>query len=171
MAKEEVKVADITKVSAENIEEVINNGSTVTEDVAKAAAEKIAKQRKEELTERHIDVTLKSEYTRLATYLSMKKTDSRRSRSRLSKTDPVGEKYVPSPSSIRKNRRPVRWFLHFSRGKCAPKACTQTLAKTRKRDLSPFFDMIRPAPEGAGLGVENFILRSRWPGFPAPHGL
>ena len=75
MAKEEVKVADITKVSAENIEEVINNGSTVTEDVAKAAAEKIAKQRKEELTERHIDVTLKSEYTRLATYLSMKKTD------------------------------------------------------------------------------------------------
>ena len=55
MAKEEVKVADITKVSAENIEEVINNGSTVTEDVAKAAAEKIAKQRKEELTERHIE--------------------------------------------------------------------------------------------------------------------
>ena len=37
MTKEEVKVADITKVSAENIEEVINNGSTVTEDVAKAA--------------------------------------------------------------------------------------------------------------------------------------
>ena len=75
MTKEEAKVADITKVSAENIEEVINNGSTVTEDIAKAAAEKIAKQRKEELTERHIDVTLKSEYTRLATYLSMKKTD------------------------------------------------------------------------------------------------
>ena len=27
------------------------------------------------------------------------------------------------PSSICKNRRPVRRFLHFSRGKCAPKAC------------------------------------------------
>ena len=65
-------------VSVDNIEEVINNGATVTEDAAKAAAEEIAKQRKEKLTERLIQTTLRSEYTRKATYLSMKKTDKQK---------------------------------------------------------------------------------------------
>ena len=79
MAKEEEKKAvDIKDISAENIEAVINSGSTLNEETAKAAAEKIAKQRKEELTERLIDVTLRSEYTRKSSYLSMKKTDKER---------------------------------------------------------------------------------------------
>lgn len=75
MAKEETKAVDVTKLSLENIEESINNGSTVTEEVAKEAAQKIADQRKEKLTERLITETLKSEYTRKSIYLSMKKTD------------------------------------------------------------------------------------------------
>lgn len=75
MAEKETKVADVTKISVENIEEVINSGSTATEDAAKEAAEQIAKKRKEELTQRLINVTLRSEYTRKATYLSMKKTE------------------------------------------------------------------------------------------------
>lgn len=79
MAKEEEKKAvDIKDISAENIEAVINSGSTLNEETAKAAAEAIAKQRKEELTERLIDVTLRSEYTRKSSYLSMKKTDKER---------------------------------------------------------------------------------------------
>lgn len=75
MAKEEKKSIDIVNVSMENIEEVINNGATVTQETAEAAAKKIAEKRKEEMTERLITATLKSEYTRKASYLSMKKTD------------------------------------------------------------------------------------------------
>ena len=51
--------------------------------------------------------------------------------------------YLPYFSSIRKKPRPVRGFLHFSRGKCAPKACIQPLAKTRKSGLSHFFDTLK----------------------------
>ena len=75
MAGKETTVADVTKISTENIEEVINSGSTVTEEAAKEAAEQIAKKRKEELTERLVETTLRSEYTRKSTYLSMKKSD------------------------------------------------------------------------------------------------
>lgn len=65
-------------ITSDNIEEVINNGATVNEETAKAAAEQIAKQRNEALTERLIETTLQSEYTRKATYLSMKKTDKQK---------------------------------------------------------------------------------------------
>lgn len=78
MAGKETTVADVTKISVENIEEVINTGSTVTEEAAKEVAEKIAEKRKEELTERLVETTLRSEYTRKSTYLSMKKTDKER---------------------------------------------------------------------------------------------
>ena len=47
------------------------------------------------------------------------------------------------PSSIRKKPRPVRSFLHFSRGQCTPKACTQTLAKSRKSGFRHFFETLR----------------------------
>ena len=40
--------------------------------------------------------------------------------SNCSKTDLIGERRLPSPSSIRKKPRPVRGFLHFSKGKCGP---------------------------------------------------
>lgn len=71
MAKEKEEKKEL---SMDNIEEVINNGSTVTAEAAEAAAKQIAEQRKEKLTQRLIDVTLKSEYNRKAIYLSMKKT-------------------------------------------------------------------------------------------------
>ena len=48
------------------------------------------------------------------------------------KTCSMEGNHLPCPSFIRKNRRPVRRFLHFSRGKCAPWPCTQTLAKLAK---------------------------------------
>lgn len=72
MAEDKKKV---TEVTTENIEEIINNGSVVTKEVAEEAAKKIAEKRKEQLTERLIEATQKSEYTRKSIYLSMKKTD------------------------------------------------------------------------------------------------
>lgn len=63
------------EVSTENIEEVINNGATINKEIAEESAKKIAEQRKEKLTQRHVEVTLRNEYTLKATYLSMKKTD------------------------------------------------------------------------------------------------
>lgn len=62
-------------ISTENIEEVINNGGTINKEIAEESAKKIAEQRKEKLTQRHIEVTLRNEYTLKATHLSMKKTD------------------------------------------------------------------------------------------------
>lgn len=73
MAKEEKK--ETVEITVGNIEEVIKSGATVTEEMAKEAAEKIAKQRKEELTERLISGMQKSDYTRKRIYLAMKKTD------------------------------------------------------------------------------------------------
>lgn len=73
MAKEGKK--ETVEITVGNIEEVIKSGATVTEEMAKEAAEKIAKQRKEELTERLISGMQKSDYTRKRIYLAMKKTD------------------------------------------------------------------------------------------------
>lgn len=72
MAEKEKKNVEI---STENIEEIINNGAVVTKEIAEEAAKKIAEKRKEKLTERLVIETQKSEYTRKAIYLSMKKTD------------------------------------------------------------------------------------------------
>lgn len=63
------------EISTENIEEVINNGATINKEIAEESAKKIAEQRKEKLTQRHIEVTLRNEYTLKVTHLSMKKTD------------------------------------------------------------------------------------------------
>ena len=70
--KEEEKKAVETTV--DNIEEVIKNGAVVTEDIAKAAAEKIAKRREEELTEKLVDATIQADYTQKRMLLSAKKT-------------------------------------------------------------------------------------------------
>lgn len=72
MAKEEVKNA--TELSVENIEEKLKAGAIVTEEIAKAAAEEIAKKRKEELTDRLIKGMKKSDYTRKKILISMKHT-------------------------------------------------------------------------------------------------
>lgn len=72
MAKEkEVKVEGL---NVDNVEESIKNGAVITEDIAKAAAEKIAKKRQEELTEKLVNITIKSEYTHKRILLSAKKT-------------------------------------------------------------------------------------------------
>ena len=47
------------------------------------------------------------------------------------------------PLSIRKKLRPVRSFLHRSRGKCAPKACMQPLATTRQSGFCHFVDTLK----------------------------
>lgn len=73
MTKDEKKV-EVLSINEENIEEVINNSAEVTKETAEAAAKKIAEKRKEEMTERLVTATLKSEYTRKSSYLSMKKT-------------------------------------------------------------------------------------------------
>lgn len=63
------------QLSMDNIEEVIKSGATVTEEIAKEAAQKIADKRKEELTERLVDCIKRSEYVRKRIFLSMKYTD------------------------------------------------------------------------------------------------
>ena len=73
MAEKDKKV-DVLNINEENIEEVINNGAEVTKEIAEASAKKIAEKRKEEMTDRLVTATLKSEYTRKSSYLSMKKT-------------------------------------------------------------------------------------------------
>ena len=71
MAKEET----IKEVTLENVEESIREGRTVTPEIAKEAAERIAKKRKEDLTEELISITTRGEYLQKHAYLSMKKTD------------------------------------------------------------------------------------------------
>ena len=54
--------------------------------------------------------------------------------------------HLPYLLPIRKKPRPVRGFLHLSRSKCTPKACMQTLAKTRKSWLFPLFQHAEKPP-------------------------
>lgn len=74
MAKDKQEEKKVVETTVDNIEEVIKNGAVVTEDIAKAAAEKIAKKREEELTAKLIDATIQAEYTQKRMLLSMKKT-------------------------------------------------------------------------------------------------
>lgn len=71
MSKEkETKVAD---VSVENIDEVINNGSTITKEIADAAAEELAKRRKEQKTRELTDIIQQADYTQKRMFLNAKK--------------------------------------------------------------------------------------------------
>lgn len=72
MAKENKENKNVVETTSENIQEVINNASVITDDIAKAAAQKIADRRKEKLTEQLVDVTQKMEYTKQATLLSLR---------------------------------------------------------------------------------------------------
>lgn len=71
MAKEET----IKEVTLENVEESIREGRVVTPEIAKEAAERVAKRRKEELTEELIAIATRGEYMQKHAYLTMKKTD------------------------------------------------------------------------------------------------
>ena len=66
----------------------------------------------------------------------------------------------------------MRGFLHFSRGKCAPKACIQPLAKTRKSGLSHFFDTLKRSRFGSVLCFLPPFVRRIFhcfrPALPAP---
>lgn len=72
MAKENKENKNVVETTSENIQEVINNASVITDDIAKAAAQEIADRRKEKLTEQLIDVTQKMEYTKQSTLLSLR---------------------------------------------------------------------------------------------------
>lgn len=74
MATKEEKQVKSTELTVDNIEECIRDGAVVNADIAKAAAEKIAKQRNEELTEKLIDTTIRIEYTRKRMLLTVKKS-------------------------------------------------------------------------------------------------
>ena len=70
----EVKETKAQGLNVENIEDEIRNGAVITPEIAKKAAEDLAKRRQEELTEKLIHVTQKAEYTRKRILLSAKKT-------------------------------------------------------------------------------------------------
>ena len=67
MAKEEVKVSEIT---AENIDTVLKQDATVTKEIAEEAAKRISEKRKEELTARLMDCVNMSSYIRKRTCIN-----------------------------------------------------------------------------------------------------
>ena len=69
MAKEEVKVSEIT---AENIDTVLKQDATVTKEIAEEAAKRISEKRKEELTARLMDCVNMSSYIRKRTCINMR---------------------------------------------------------------------------------------------------
>lgn len=71
MAKETLNNVETT---VENVEEQIREGRVVTAEMAKEAGERIAKQRKEALTQELQDCIVKSDYTKRSILLSMRKT-------------------------------------------------------------------------------------------------
>lgn len=71
MAKEKEKNAQVA--SDENIQEVINNLGTVTEEVLKQATEEIAKQQKEKDVEKLKSIVMKMDYIQKATLLSQRR--------------------------------------------------------------------------------------------------
>lgn len=73
MAKDEKKVEVTTE---ENVVEILKQRETPTEEIAKAAAEKIAADRKEKVTEELIVSIKKSSFTREKMLLSVRKTNA-----------------------------------------------------------------------------------------------
>lgn len=71
MAKETLNNVETT---VENVEEQIREGRIVTPEMAKEAGERIAKQRKEALTQELQDCIVKADYTKRRILLSMKKS-------------------------------------------------------------------------------------------------
>lgn len=79
MAKEketkEVKTSIFNDANEENIQEVIKNASIVTEDIVTAAAEDIAKRRKEKLTEELKNIVQKCDYTIKSSVLAVRRSN------------------------------------------------------------------------------------------------
>lgn len=64
----------LVEVTVENVEDLIKDGATVTPEIAKEAGERIAKRRKENLTEQLIEITTEADYVHKHACLSMSKT-------------------------------------------------------------------------------------------------
>lgn len=79
MAKEketkEVKTSIFSDANEENIQEVIKNASIVTEEIVTAAAEDIAKRRKEKLTEELKNIVQKCDYTIKSSVLAVRRSN------------------------------------------------------------------------------------------------
>lgn len=63
------------EVNGENIQDVIANSSKITEEIAEAAAQKIADKRKEKLTQDLIEVVQKCEYTVSSAVLQVRRSN------------------------------------------------------------------------------------------------
>lgn len=62
-------------VTGENIQDVITNSTKITDEIAMEAAEKIAKRRKEKLTNELIEVVQKCEYTISSAVLQVRRSN------------------------------------------------------------------------------------------------
>lgn len=73
---EEKKMNILTEdVNGENIQDVISNSTKITDEIATEAAEKIAKRRKEKLTNDLIEVVQKCEYTISSAVLQVRRSN------------------------------------------------------------------------------------------------
>lgn len=63
------------EVNGENIQDVIANSSKITDEIAEAAAQKIADKRKEKLTQDLIEVVQKCEFTVSSTVLQVRRSN------------------------------------------------------------------------------------------------
>lgn len=63
------------EVNGDNIQDVIANSSKVTDEIAEAAAKKIAEKRKEKLTQDLIDVVQKCEFTVSSAVLQVRRSN------------------------------------------------------------------------------------------------
>lgn len=71
----EVKTSIFSDANEDNIQEVIKNASIVTEDIVTAAAEDIAKRRKEKLTEELKNIVQKCDYTIKSSVLAVRRSN------------------------------------------------------------------------------------------------
>lgn len=71
----EVKTSIFSDANEDNIQEVIKNASIVTEDIVTAAAEDLAKRRKEKLTEELKNIVQKCDYTIKSSVLAVRRSN------------------------------------------------------------------------------------------------
>lgn len=71
----EVKTSIFNDATEENIQDVIKNASVVTEDIVTAAAEDIAKRRKEQLTNELKEIVQKCDYTVKSSVLAVRRSN------------------------------------------------------------------------------------------------
>lgn len=71
----EVKTSIFTDANEENIQDLIKNASIVTDEIVTAAAEDIAKRRKEKLTEELKQIVQKCDYTIKSSVLAVRRSN------------------------------------------------------------------------------------------------